>query len=121
MGMRIAGLPEEINEQLNLIPVAKQYFEELAAHPYYVKTGQADTILDPITDDNLRHALIHIGKHNELPELSELKNLTSGEHVDAYTNVMEFGWANLRSRSMLPSWITHFVGSALFDALILLT
>jgi membrane protease YdiL (CAAX protease family) len=57
---------------------------------------------------SLPYAFLHLGK----PMIEVPYSLVAG---------IIFGWANLRSRSMLPSWITHFVGSALFDALILLT
>ena len=57
---------------------------------------------------SLPYAFLHLGK----PPIEVPYSLVAG---------IIFGWANLRSRSMLPSWITHFVGSALFDALILLT
>jgi membrane protease YdiL (CAAX protease family) len=57
---------------------------------------------------SLPYAFLHLGK----PMIEVPYSLVAG---------IIFGWANLRSGSMLPSWITHFVGSALFDALILLT
>jgi membrane protease YdiL (CAAX protease family) len=57
---------------------------------------------------SLPYAFLHLGK----PAVEVPYSLVAG---------IIFGWANLRSRSMLPSWVTHFVGSALFDALILLT
>ena len=57
---------------------------------------------------SLPYAFLHLGK----PMVEVPYSLVAG---------IIFGWANLHSRSMLPSWITHFVGSALFDALILLT
>jgi len=57
---------------------------------------------------SLPYAFLHLGK----PAVEVPYSLVAG---------IIFGWANLRSRSVLPSWITHFTGSALFDALILLT
>jgi len=57
---------------------------------------------------SLPYAFLHLGK----PAVEVPYSLVAG---------IIFGWANLRSRSVLPSWVTHFTGSALFDALILLT
>ncbi len=54
------------------------------------------------------YAYLHMGK----PSVEVPYSLIAG---------VVFGWANLRSRSVLPSWATHFFGSALFDALIVLS
>lgn len=56
----------------------------------------------------LPYAFLHLGK----PDIEVPYSFIAG---------IAFGWANLRSRSVIPSWTTHAVGSALFDALILLT
>jgi len=56
----------------------------------------------------LPYAFLHLGK----PDVEVPYSFLAG---------IAFGWANLRSRSVIPSWTTHAVGSALFDALILLT
>jgi membrane protease YdiL (CAAX protease family) len=57
---------------------------------------------------SLPYAYLHLGK----PGIEVPYSLVAG---------IVFGWANLRSKSILPSWLTHFLGSALFDALVLLT
>lgn len=57
---------------------------------------------------SLPYAFLHFGK----PSVEVPYSLVAG---------IIFGWANLRSRSVLPSWLTHSLGSALFDALVLLT
>ncbi len=56
----------------------------------------------------LPYAFLHLGK----PDIEVPYSFFAG---------IAFGWANLRSRSVIPSWATHAIGSALFDALILLT
>ncbi len=61
-----------------------------------------------IVFQSLPYAYLHFGK----PGIEVPYSLAAG---------IVFGWANLRSRSLLPSFLTHFSGSALFDALILLT
>ncbi len=61
-----------------------------------------------IVFQSLPYAFLHLGK----PGIEVPYSLVAG---------LIFGWANLRSRSILPSWTTHFVGSALFDGLILLS
>ena len=57
---------------------------------------------------SLPYTFLHFGK----PSIEVPYSLVAG---------ITFGWANLRSRSILPSWLTHSLGSALFDALVLLT
>jgi membrane protease YdiL (CAAX protease family) len=57
---------------------------------------------------SIPYAFLHLGK----PVIEVPYSFVAG---------LVFGWANLRSRSLLPSWLTHFMGSALFDALVLLT
>ena len=52
------------------------------------------------------YALAHIGKPPEEVVLSLLAGLA-------------FGWADLRARSILPSFAAHFTGSTLFDLLAL--
>ncbi len=56
----------------------------------------------------LPYALLHLGK----PPVEVPYSLVAG---------LIFGWADLRSRSILPSWIAHAGGSALFDLLVLST
>jgi len=56
----------------------------------------------------LPYAFLHLGK----PDIEVPYSFLAG---------IAFGWANLRCGSVIPSWVTHAVGSALFDALILLT
>jgi membrane protease YdiL (CAAX protease family) len=60
-----------------------------------------------IVFQSLPYAYLHVGK----PAVEVPYSLVAG---------IVFGWANLRSRSLLPSWITHSVGSALFDALVII-
>jgi len=57
---------------------------------------------------SLPYAFLHLGK----PSVEVPYSLVAG---------IVFGWADLRSRSILPSWLTHSLGSALFDALVILT
>ncbi len=94
--MKIAGLNKKVNSQLALLKDVKIYFEQLAEHPSYLKTGEIDGTLDCVTDKNLRDALIHIGKHNTLPPNFELKSLTNGDYAESYKNGLEFGWADLQ-------------------------
>ncbi len=94
--MQIVGLPQRINKQLALLPTIQKYYEELAANPSYVKTGEIDYLLNDFSDDKLRDALIYVGKHNTLPPHSEIQELTNPACVRAYRQSMEFGWANLR-------------------------
>jgi membrane protease YdiL (CAAX protease family) len=52
------------------------------------------------------YAVAHLGKPPEEVVLSLLAGLA-------------FGWADLRARSIVPSFLAHFIGSALFDVLAL--
>ncbi len=52
------------------------------------------------------YALAHLGK----PPEEVVFSLVAG---------LAFGWADLRTRSIMPSFAAHFVGSALFDVLAL--
>jgi membrane protease YdiL (CAAX protease family) len=53
------------------------------------------------------YAVAHLGKPPEEVVFSLLAGLA-------------FGWADIRARSILPSFAAHFIGSALFDVLALL-
>ncbi|MFH1668823.1 MAG: hypothetical protein ABIA62_02760 [Candidatus Woesearchaeota archaeon] len=94
--MRIAGLPRQLNDQLEMIPKVVQYYEELSLYPSYQKTGQADEILSEIPDDTLRDALIYIGKHNSLPLFLDVKRLINGDNSESYRQSMDLGQVNLR-------------------------
>ncbi|NQU79711.1 hypothetical protein HQ545_08140 [Candidatus Woesearchaeota archaeon] len=95
--MKIEGLPEEINEHLEQLPKIKEYYTALAANSSYVKTGEADYLLDDVSDSRLRTALVYIGKHNRLPRWSNLKSLTNDNCATAYRRAMIYGWANLQT------------------------
>ncbi len=61
-----------------------------------------------IVFQSIPYAYLHLGK----PSIEVPYALVAG---------IIFGWANYRSKSIIPSWITHSVGSALFDALVLIS